>query len=179
MPTEKKMRTVEELKTEISEAELVVLTDYRGLTVSDLQELRASLRPVGGRFRIAKNSLTRIAANESGVDGVEGVFEGPLALGYAQEDIVGVAKAITDFAKSSRVLTVKGGILEKQFVAPEEITKLSSLPSKETLQGKLVGLMQSPLSGTLAVLSGPSRSLAYVLQARADQLGQGEEAAAD
>lgn len=177
MPTSAKAQTIEDLTEQFTNAKLIVLTDYRGLRVSDLQDLRTNLRKNGGEIRVAKNTLTRIAAENAGITGLESYLEGPLALGIAHDDIVAFSKTLTDFARTSRILTVRGGVLDKNVIGAEQVEAIATLPSKEQLQGKLLGLLQSPMSRTLSVLSGPSRSVAYLLQARADQLGGGAVAA--
>ncbi len=178
MPTKAKANTIDELSEQISNAKLIVLTDYRGLRVSDLQELRINLRKSGGEIRVAKNTLTRIAAENAGITGLDSYLEGPLALGIANDDIVGFSKTLSDFARTSRVLTIRGGVLDNNFISAEQVEAISTLPSKEVLQAKLLGLLQSPMARTVGVLSGPSRSVAYLLQARADELG-GTAMAAD
>ncbi|MBX7135525.1 MAG: 50S ribosomal protein L10 [Fimbriimonadaceae bacterium] len=178
MPTSAKAQTIDELSEQLSNAKLIVLTDYRGLRVADLQDLRTSLRKSGGEFRVAKNTLTRIAAENAGISGLDSYLEGPLALGLANDDIVGFTKSLSDFARTSRILTIRGGVLDKNFITAEQVEAISTMPSKEVLQGKLLGLLQSPMARTVGVLSGPSRSIAYLLQARADQLG-GTAMAAD
>lgn len=178
MPTSAKKHTIDELTEQLGNAKLVVLTDYRGLRVADLQDLRGSLRKSGGEIRVAKNTLTRIAAENAGITGLEPFLEGPLALGISSDDIVGFTKALSDFARTSRILTIRAGVLDKAVISADQVEAISTLPSKELLQAKLLGLLQSPLSRTLSVLSGPGRSMAYVLQARADQLGS-ESVAAD
>jgi len=177
MPTSAKAQTIEDLTEQFTNAKLIVLTDYRGLRVSDLQDLRTNLRKNGGEIRVAKNTLTRIAAENAGITGLESYLEGPLALGIAHDDIVAFSKTLTDFARTSRILTVRGGVLDKNVIGAEQVEAIATLPSKEQLQGKLLGLLQSPMSRTLSVLSGPSRSVAYLLQAWADQLGGGAMAA--
>jgi large subunit ribosomal protein L10 len=179
MPTTAKAHTIDELTEQLANAKLIVLTDYRGLRVADLQDLRTNLRKSGGEFRVAKNTLTRIAAEQAGITGLDPFLEGPLALGIANEDIVGFTKSLSDFARTSRILTIRGGVLDKVVINADQVEAISTLPSKEQLQSKLLGLLQSPMARTLAVLSGPSRSFAYVLNARAGQLGDGEALAAD
>lgn len=179
MPTKAKAQTIDELTELLASAKLIVLTDYRGLNVADLQGLRRTLRPIDGEFRIAKNTLTRIAAANAGIDGLEPVLEGPLALGVANGDIVGFAKAINDFVRTSRVLTIKGGVLEKRLITAGQVEGISSLPTREVLQATLLGVFKAPMRNTVSVFSAPSRSLAYVLNARAEQLGGGEAMAAD
>ncbi|TXG87130.1 MAG: 50S ribosomal protein L10 [Thermomicrobiales bacterium] len=178
MPTSAKAQTIDELSEQLANAKLVVLTDYRGLRVADLQDLRTNLRKSGGEIRVAKNTLTRIAAENAGITGLEPYLEGPLALGLANDDIVAFTKTLSDFARTSRILTIRGGVLDKNVISAEQVEAISTLPSKEVLQGKLLGLLQSPMARTVGVLSGPSRSIAYLLQARADQLG-GTAMAAD
>lgn len=178
MPTTAKAHTIDELSEQLANAKLIVFTDFRGLRVSDLQDLRTNLRKNGGEIRVAKNTLTRIAAENAGITGLEPYLEGPLALGLSGDDIVGFSKSLADFARTSRILTIRGGVLDKNFITAEQVEAISTLPSKEVLQAKLLGLLQSPMTRTVGVLSGPSRSLAYLLQARADDLG-GTAMAAD
>ena len=177
MPTPQKLIVIDQLTDSLKRAQLAVLTDYRGLKVSDLQTLRATLRPFGAEFRIAKNTLTRVAAERAGIEGLTPLLDGPLALMLAYDDIVGASKAISDFARTSKILTVKGGILNKRIIQPADVEALASMPSREVLLGQLLGLMVSPMARTVGVLSGPLRSIAYILQARVDQLGAGGELA--
>ena len=177
MPTPQKAKSIDELTESLKRAQLAVLTDYRGLKVNDLQTLRATLRPLGAEFHIAKNTLTRIAADRAGIEGLTPLLEGPLALLLAYDDVVGASKAITDFARTSRILTVKGGVLNNRLVTAADIEALGSMPSREVLLGKLLGLMVSPMARTVGVLSGPSRSIAYLLQGRIDSIGGAEPTA--
>lgn len=180
MPTAKKAQTIDELVDNLGRSQLTIVADYRGLTVSDLEGLRGTLRPLDAEFKVAKNTLTTIAAKQVGIDGMVDVLSGPTALVLAYGDIVAVSKAISDFARTSRILTVRGGVLADRVVTPDEITEIASLPSRAELLGRVVNLIASPMTRTVGVLSGPSRSLAYVLQARVDQQGsEAEEAAAD
>jgi len=178
MPTAAKSAAIDQLTDSLSRAQLAVLTDYRGLKVSDLQTLRTNLRPFGAEFHIAKNTLTRIAAERAGIDGLQPLLDGPLALVLAYNDPVGASKAISDFARTSRILTVKGGVLNKQVISSADVESLATMPSREVLLAKLLGLMVSPMARTVGVLSGPSRSIAYLLQARSDQLGGAQTALA-
>ncbi|MGH2532291.1 MAG: 50S ribosomal protein L10 [Thermomicrobiales bacterium] len=179
MPTARKTAVIETLTDQLSRAQLTIVADYRGLNVSDLQGLRATLRPFGAEFHVAKNTLTRIAASNAGIEGLVPALEGPTALVLAYEDIVGAAKAISDFARTSRILTVRGGVMDKRFITSGQVDEVSSLPPREVLLGKLVGMLASPMARTVGVLGGPSRSMAYLLNARAGQLGGGAAVAAD
>ena len=175
MPTDEKALVIEELADQLSRAKLAILTDYRGLSVTGLQSLRATLRPLNAEFRIAKNTLTRIAAEKAGIDGLLPMLDGPLALVLAYDDIVAPSKAISDFARTSRILTIKGGVLDNQIINPSSIEDLATLPSREELLGKLLGLLNSPAQRTVTLLSAPSRSLVQVINAYAGQ--QGSESA--
>jgi large subunit ribosomal protein L10 len=172
MPTAQKALAIDEIAESLQRAQLAVLTDYRGLKVGDLQALRSTLRPFGAEFHIAKNTLTRIAADQVGIEGLEPILEGPLALLLAYDDVVGASKAITDFARTSRILTVKAGVLNSRVISAADVEALASMPSREVLLGKLLGMLASPMVRTVGVLSAPSRSLAYVMQGRADQLSE-------
>jgi large subunit ribosomal protein L10 len=170
--TPKKVQEVEEIAELLKGSPLTILTDYRGLNVQQLQTFRGGLREHGSSFRIVKNTLTGIAADNAGLDGVRPFLEGPTALVTSSDDPVGPAKTTQDFVRTSRVLTIKAGILEGSVISAEEVERLASLPSREELLGKVVGGLNAPLYGLVSVLSGPIRSLAYVLQARANQLGE-------
>jgi large subunit ribosomal protein L10 len=169
MPTRQKARTIDELSEQISRARMVIVTDYRGLKVSDLQTLRGNLRPSGGEFHVAKNTLTKIAASNVGVEGLDDLLEGPSGLVFAFDDAVQTAKAVNDFVRTSRILAVKGGVMESRPISPADVEAIATLPSREELQARLLGLMVSPMARTLGVLSGPARSVVYLLNARAEQ----------
>jgi large subunit ribosomal protein L10 len=169
MPTRQKAQTIDELSNQLSRASLVIVTDYRGLKVADLQTLRGNLRPTGGEIHIAKNTLTRIAANNVGVSGLDPMLEGPSALVFAFEDVVQTAKAVTDFVRTSRILSVKGGVMGDRAVSPADVEAIATLPSREEIQARLLGMLVSPMARTLGVLTGPSRSMVYLLNARSEQ----------
>lgn len=177
MPTQAKAQQIEELAEQMQRAELTVLTDYRGLSVAALQDLRGRLRPVDAEFRVAKNTLTRIAAERVGIEGLETHLEGPTAIMFAYGDVVAPAKAMSDFARTSRILQVKAGVLNNQVLSQDDVEAISSLPPREELLGRLVGMLASPMTRTVGVLSGPSRSVAYLVNARIEALGGVEEQA--
>lgn len=181
MPTPKKEAEIELLTERFSRAGMTILIDYRGLSVSQLQDFRATLRPVESEFRITKNTLIRIAAERSGleIEGLNEHLEGPTAIMFAYGDVVAPAKAVTDFARSSRILAVKAGIMNGQMMSQNDVEALATLPPREELIGKLVGLLASPMARTVGVLSGPARSVAYLANARIESLGGGEAEAAD
>jgi large subunit ribosomal protein L10 len=171
MPTAIKAAQIEDLVERLGRSQLTIIADYRGLSVDALQGFRARLKPLDAEFKVAKNTLTRIAAEQVGIEGLESQLEGPTAILFAYGDIVAPAKAISDFARSSRILTVRAGVLNNQVVTPADVEAISSLPPREELLGKLVGLLASPMTRTVGVLSGPARSVVYLGNARVEQLG--------
>lgn len=171
MPTPKKAATIDELAASMAQSKLLIVTDYRGLGVADLEGFRTALRPAGAEFRIAKNTLAKIAAGKSGVTGLDDLLAGPTGLVLVHDDIVAASKAVADFVKSSRVLEVRGGVLDNKPVSADDITAIATLPSAEELRAKLLGMLVSPMSRTLGVLGGPARSMVHLLNARAGQLG--------
>jgi large subunit ribosomal protein L10 len=169
VPTPKKAQTIDELSDQLGRALLVIVTDYRGLKVGDLQSFRGNLRPSGGEFHVAKNTLTKIAAGNAGMDGLDPLLEGPSGLVFAFADAVQTAKAVSDFVRTSRVLSIKGGMMGDRAVSAADVEAIATLPSREELQAKLLGMMVSPMARTLGVLTGPSRSMVYLLNARTEQ----------
>lgn len=155
---------------------MTIVADYRGLTVTDLQNLRAQLRPHNAELKVAKNTLTKIAARANDLEILEPALVGPTALVLAYADVAQPAKIVNDFVRTSRILQVRSGLLEGQVIAASRIDEIANLPSRDVLLGKVVGGLSSPLYGIVGVLSAPTRSLLYVLQARANQLEVSEAA---
>lgn len=172
MPTQQKARQIEELTDQFQRAQLAVLTNYRGLSVAQLQQLRGNLRGSNAEFTVAKNTLTRIASSQAGVEIPEEHLEGPTAIMFAYDDVVAPAKALTEFVRTSRVLELKVGVMEGQTLTAADVDTLANLPPREELLAKLVGMLASPMARAVGVLGGPSRSFANVLNARAEQLGE-------
>jgi len=170
LPTAKKTATVAELGDMLSRASMTVVADYRGLKVSELQTFRTTLRGLNADARVAKNTLTTIAAREVGKAGLTEYLSGPTILINAYGDPVSVAKAINDFARTSRILKVRGGVAGQRSISEASLTTNAALPSREVLLGRVVGQIQAPLTGLVSVLSGTIRKFAYVLQARIEQL---------
>lgn len=178
MPTVKKAGTIDELSDRLGRARLTIITDYRGLKVSDLEAFRGSLRATNAEFRVAKNTLTHIASGKAGVESFESLLAGPTGLVIAYEDVSATAKVVQDFVRGSRVLVVRGAVMDNQLLDASDVEAIATLPSKEELQAKLLGMLVSPLSRTLGVLTGPARSLVYVLNAKAEREVGGDEAVA-
>jgi large subunit ribosomal protein L10 len=168
--TPKKIQEVEEITELLKGSSLTILTHYRGLSVTAMQDFRKNLRESGASFRVVKNTLTGIAADNAEMSEIREFLEGPTAIVTSGEDPVGPAKATREFARTSRILEIRAGVLDGAIVSAAEVERLATLPSREELLAKVVGGLNAPLAGMVGVLSGPIRSLAYVLQARASQL---------
>ena len=173
---EEKAAIIEDLRERLRGTDLAIVADYRGLTVGQMQTLRRELRAAGGQFKVAKNTLLRLAAEREGQAGLTQLLDGPSGIAFADGDMVTVAKALTTFAKSVDALEVRGALMNGQAISADEVRALASLPSREELLAKMLGSMQSPATNLVGVLSAVARSLALVLQARADQLQQSEGA---
>jgi large subunit ribosomal protein L10 len=159
-----KAAAVAELADEFRASNAVVLTEYRGLTVKQLTELRRSL---GGNasYAVVKNTLTKIAAREAGVSGLDDYLSGPSAIAFVKGDPVEAAKGLRDFAKANPVLVVKGGLLDGEPLSSEEITKLADLESREVLLAKLAGAMKASLQNAVSLFNAPLAQTARVLEA--------------
>lgn len=177
MPTPQKAAAIEELEEKVRRAKLAVVTDYRGLTVRELANLRGQLRQHQVEYTIAKNTLLRIAANNSNISGTESLLEGPTAVAFCYEDIVQPAKALTDFARTNRMLTVRGGVLDGRIISADEIGQLAALPSPEELRAQVVGAIGGPLSQMVGVLNGLLQTLVGTLEAQVDKQGGAPAAA--
>jgi large subunit ribosomal protein L10 len=159
-----KAAAVAELAEEFRGSAAIVLTEYRGLTVKQLTELRRSL---GGNasYAIVKNTLTKIAAQEAGVEGIDDHLVGPSAIAFVKGDPVDAAKGLRDFARANPVLVIKGGVLDGKPLSADEIKKLADLESREVLLAKLAGAMKASLSGAAALFAAPLSQTARLIEA--------------
>jgi large subunit ribosomal protein L10 len=159
-----KTAAVAEIADQFRGSSGAVLTEYRGLTVKQLQELRTAL---GGNatYAVVKNTLTKIAAKDAGVEGLGDLLAGPSAIAFITGDPVETAKGLRDFAKANPQLLIKGGVLDGKSLTPAEIDKLASLESREVLLAKLAGAMKASLSGAVALFAAPLSQTARVLGA--------------
>ena len=164
-----KAAKVAELKELLANSQAVVLVNYCGLTVSEDTELRKQMREAGVKYMAAKNTFTRIAAKEAGIEGLDGMLENNTALAFAAEDPVAPAKIAYEFSKKHEKLEIKGGLLNGAVIGTDEIKALADLPSREELLAKLVGSMQAPISDFVNVLHGTLRNFVYVLDAIRDK----------
>ena len=169
-----KATAVAELKREFEGSTAAVLTEYRGLTVAQLKELRTTLGE-NAKFAVAKNTLTKIAANEAGVSGLDSLLTGPTAIAFVNGDVVEAAKGLRDFAKANPLLVIKGGVLEGKALDANEITKLADLESREVLLAKLAGALkakQSAAAAMFAALPTQMAQLAEALRAKREEAGE-------
>ena len=155
----------------LAKAPHVFLVDYKGVTVTQVSELRRRIREVGGRYEVVKNRLVLRAIGGEALEELQGKFEGPTAVAYCGEDPVGLAKAVTDFAKEVPAIELKGGLVEGQPVAAEDVQQIAKMPSREELLTKLVFLLQSPISSLVKTLAALPRQFVVVL----DQVRQHKE----
>jgi len=169
MPTEAKQATVAELKDELSNAKATIVADYRGLTVSDISAVRRSLRGQGISYRVVKNRLAKIAAQEVGSGELNELLVGPSALAMGSGDEVVLARTFLEAIRPFRTVAVRGAVLNGKRVDADSVTRLATLPSREVLLGQLAGGMASPLSTMASLLAAPLRNLGYALQQVADQ----------
>jgi large subunit ribosomal protein L10 len=169
MPTSDKEQLVSEIKGRLNEAGSLLLVDYRGLTVKEMQELRNQLRAAGSELKVYKNSLADIAIRELALPSLDAYLSGPTAIIFTGEDPVAPAKALTTFAKTHKALELKGGLVENQVIDAEGVKAIATLPSREELIAKLLGTMLNPIIGFARVLNGPTEAFARTVQAVADQ----------
>lgn len=165
--TSEKQAVVAELVKKLSEAKAAVLTNYRGLTVAQDTVFRSKLRQAGIEYRVVKNTMTRIAAKEVGIQGLDVYLEGPTAIAFSYTDVLAPAKAISDFIKEQKLqaLEVKAGLVEGKVIDANGVKTLAGLPPREVLIAQLLAGMQAPIAGLVNVLQGPIRNLVYTLEA--------------
>jgi large subunit ribosomal protein L10 len=181
MLREEKERLVAELTDRLKSSETLIVADYRGLTVTDIDKLRTDLLAHGAKFSVVKNTLTRRAAEAAGTTELLALLEGPTAIAFleGEGDPVAVAKALNDAAKSE-ILSIKGGVLEGTTMTAEAVKELASLPPMETIRAQLAGAILSPLTTVVMLLSAPLHDLVGLIDARIRQLEErGDTSAAE
>jgi large subunit ribosomal protein L10 len=176
VPTQEKVESIEALRSRLDGAKTVLLTEYRGLTVQQLSDLRRQLRAISAEYKIVKNRLARIAISTSELDVVREHLKGPTGLIIGKDDPVTVAKTLHTFARTNQALVIKAGYVEGRVLPAEELKALADLPSKEALRGQLVGALQGPLTQLVGLLTAPQREIAYVLEQRGKAAVAGEVA---
>jgi large subunit ribosomal protein L10 len=167
-----KERIVTELAERLKETETLFVADYRGLSVTEIDDLRTKLIGHGARFTVVKNTLTRRAAEAAGSQALLALLDGPTAIAFIESDgdMVAVAKTLTDSARETKVLAIRGGILEGSPIGEEEIRNLATLPPVEVLRGQVLGAITSPLVTVVGLISAPVRDLIGLIDARIEQL---------
>jgi ribosomal protein L10 len=166
VPTQAKAEAIEKLKTRLAAARTAVLTEYRGLTVQQLSDLRKQLRGAAAEYRVVKNRLARIALEGSPLAGLRPHLTGPIGVVIGRRDPVAVAKTLSTFLRTTPALQVKVGVIDGQVVDREGLRAVADLPSQAILRSQLVGAIQGPLAQLVGLLIAPHRELAYVLAER-------------
>jgi large subunit ribosomal protein L10 len=176
-----KEKVVAELTEKLRQAETLFVADYRGLTMPQIDALRGRLIENGARLSVVKNTLTRRAAEAAGADALLALLEGPTAIAFieAEGDMVAVAKALADSARETRVLEIRGGIMQGRTISGSDVEELAKLPPLEVLRGQVLGAVIAPLSSLVALVNAPLQNLYGLIDARIEQLqAQGEAAPA-
>jgi len=170
---EQKETIVAELADRLKAADTVLVADYRGLTMPQIDALRTRLLESGARFTVVKNTLTRRAAEAAGAEALLTLLEGPTAIAFleADGDMLAAAKALADMARESRVLAIRGGVLQGKVVSAEEVETLAALPPIEILRGQVLGAIVAPVNALLGLVTAPLQNLYGLLDARIEQLG--------
>ena len=181
MQRPEKEKIVAELTERLRESETMIVADYRGLSVKEIDELRTKLLEQGASFTVVKNSLTRRAAEAAGADALLTLLDGPTAIAFLDTggDAVAVAKALADSAKTTRVLEVRGGVMQGRAISAEDVEELAKLPPADVLRGQVLGAISAPLYAIVGLFTAPLQDLHGLIQARIDQLGGEEAEAAD
>ena len=174
MSREKKTQIIDSLQQVFSRCSIGILTDYRGLSATEMTDLRRRLRELGIEYRVVKNTLARFAAQRVGREELLSFFEGPVAIAFGYSDIIEPARALADYIETSKAsMSIKGGFLPDRLLTSEEVTTLSTLPSREVLLARVLGGMQSPIPALVSQLTAPMRGIIAGLQARIQQLEGG------
>src|SRR5215213_2876020 len=183
MNREQKAVAVEEVATQIQESEAVFAVDYRGISVPQAAQLRVKLNEAGARFRVVKNTLTKLSADKAGAESLKELLEGPTAFTFvaADGDVALAAKALAQFRRETELFEFKGGVMSGQVLTVEQLTELSRLPALDVLHGQLVGVIASPITGLVRGLNALIAGPAIQLQQIAEQglVGGGEAPAAE
>jgi large subunit ribosomal protein L10 len=182
MHKEDKERLVAELTERLKSSQTLIVADYRGLTNAEIDALRGQLLEQGARFSVVKNTLTRRAAEAAGADALLALLEGPTAIAFLESggDPIAVAKALNDAARTTRILAIRGGLLEGKPLSAEEVEALAKLPSPDVVKAQVLGAITAPLTTVVALFNAPLQSLVGLIDARIEQLqAEGDTSAAE
>ena len=174
---EKKEHLVAEYVESMSRSKAVFLTDYRGLTVANIQALRAKVREAQGGYVVVKNTLARLALEKAGLPTPDDLLTGPVAISFVYGDVAAVAKLLANFAKDTKILQVKGGIMEGRVLNAAQVGSLADLPPREVILAQLLGLIQQPGARMAGVVNAAGNKLAATIKAYAEKLEQTPAAA--
>ena len=179
MKRDRKEQVVEELTARLKAADTLLVADYRGLTMPQIDELRSRLLESGARFTVVKNTLTRRAAEAAGTEALLTLLDGPSAIAFleADGDMVAAAKALADSARETNVLEIRGGILQGRTMTADQVESLAKLPPEDVLRGQVLGAIIAPLTALAGLLNAPLQNFVGLIDARIDQLGGEKEAA--
>ncbi len=174
MKREQKEHVVDELTQRLKAAETLLVADYRGLTMPQIDELRSRLLETGARFTVVKNTLTRRAAEAAGADALLALLDGPSAIAFLETDgdMVAAAKALADSARETNVLEIRGGIMQGRTLTAAEVESLAKLPPEDVLRGQVLGAIVAPLTALAGLLNAPLQNLVGLIDARIEQLGE-------
>src|SRR5580693_5907953 len=175
-PRPAKVAVVEEVRDRLSTSSAAILTEYRGLAVSDMTELRRALTKVGGEYKVYKNTLVRLASADLGLAELDAMLTGPTAIAFVDGDVAQVAKVLRDFARTNPNLVVKGGLLGTSMLDARSAAALAELPSRETLLSQFAGMLAAPMQQFAALLQAVPSKLAYGLSALIDERRKTEPA---
>ena len=175
-PRPEKVAIVEELKDRFKSAQAVLVTEYRGLRVTDLEEIRRKLRDTGGEYKVFKNSLVRIAADQSGLSELDQLLVGPTGLTFVSGDVAEVAKSLRDLSKAKPALVIKGGVLSGKPIGAQAALALADLPSRDALLSQIAGVMAAPMRDFAGLLKALPQNFAYALSALVEKKSQDEAA---
>ena len=170
-PRPEKVAVVDEVRGRLAESTAAILTEYRGLPVTHLEQLRRALSAAGGEYKVYKNTLVRRAAAESGLGVLEDLLEGPTGIAFVRDDVAAVAKALRDFARTHPLLVVKGGLLGTDLLDARQTAALAELPSRDVLLAQIAGAFAAPMQRFAALLQALPQNLAYALKALVDKGG--------
>ncbi len=177
MHKSEKERVIAELTERLRVSQTLIVADYRGLTMPEIDGLRGELLKHGARFSVVKNTLTRRAAEAAGADAVLAMLEGPTAIAFLESegDPVAVAKALSDAVRTTKILVIRGGVLDGKVISADDVDNLAKLPPADVLRQQLVSAIAAPLSTVVGIFGAPLRDLVGVIDARIEQLkAQGE-----
>lgn len=171
MPTQKKIDTVADLKERLGRATLVASTEYRGLLVKEMQELRRKLREGGMEVKVVKNNLLRLAAGEADQADLMNIVEGPVALAFSYGDVIDAVKALTGYAQNApQGFAVRGGFMDGAVLSAQDLRDLVRIPPKPVLLATLMGQLRSPLAGFIGLLEAPLQELSLLTQSLLNEL---------